>query len=220
MPQFEIDVVRTATSMQTITVTASTRQEAQDKALDEAGDHLYKELCATYELDSNNGRNTDELSDLQGSQLVLGCSCSNEHIAHPSYLIVQVTPQLVRTIKDGMDLCQQKGLLKVILAIPSPTTWASVNDDDSSGSVMGLGQMTITKADFCISAGMRHSDAIVESVDVTFDDLMQHILAKTPETVLSYGQDDDVQDLRELLAEDRENAAQKLSGADGDQPQS
>lgn len=202
MPEFNIDVVRRTTSTNTIRVDAANRQEAQEKALDQAGGK-YKELCSTYELDDNNGQNVDEFSDLLVSQLVLACSCSNDHIAHPSYVIVEVTPAMVRSVKDAMLLCQKEGLLKATLTIPSLITWAPVNDGITTRRDMGLGRIDVTKDNFCITAGTRHSDAVVESVDVSFGDLLQHIQDKVPETLVFFEEDSDEQELRERLANDR-----------------
>lgn len=47
---FEIDVTRLSYGSRTITVQASSLKEAQDLALDEAGNHLYKEADADYML--------------------------------------------------------------------------------------------------------------------------------------------------------------------------
>lgn len=216
MPKFDIDVVRTATCMKTITVNADNRLQAQDKALDQAGNHLYKELCATYALDDNRGRNVDEFSDLRASQLVLACSCSIEDITHPSYLVVQVTPELVRAVKNAMAMCQQHGLLKVVLAVPSTTSWAPSNDDGSTANAMGFEKMAVTKDDFCIFADMHYSNAVVESLDVPFNDLMQHISDKVPETVFFDGGDFEEQSLREQLADDRADQADALAAEAGE----
>lgn len=203
MPHFDIDVLRTATCIKTITVQADSRLEAQQKAIDQAGDYLYSERDAAYSLDMDSPQHVDEFSDLRASQLVLTCSCSNENVAYPSYVVVQVTPALIRSIKSATELCRKEGLLSVTLAIQSTSDWAPVNGYGSFDNDMGLGKVQITEDDFCISAGMRFSDAVVESVNVPFNDLMQHILDRVPETVFFDGEDADEQALREQLAEDR-----------------
>ena len=203
MPSFDVDVLRTATCVQTITVLADSRLEAQQKALDQAGDYLFSERDATYALNMEGGKNVDEFSDLPNSQLVLGCSCSDENVAHPAYVIVQATPALFRAIKTGMALCRDEGLLSVTLEIPSCAEWGPVRTYESFGNVMSHGKLAITKDDFCISAGMRHSSAVVESVDMTLNALMDHIQGGAPETIVHGGEETYEHALREQLDDDR-----------------
>lgn len=54
MPKFDIEVTRTGIGFATIRVEAQSQQEAELKALDEAGNHLYSEKASEYEL--TNGR--------------------------------------------------------------------------------------------------------------------------------------------------------------------
>lgn len=50
MPKFDIDVTRTGIGFATIRVEAPNQQEAESKALDEAGNHLFSEKTSEYEL--------------------------------------------------------------------------------------------------------------------------------------------------------------------------
>jgi len=49
--EYEVKVCRTAYAFHTIKVTAASPEEAEEKALDEAGDHLYSEKSSEYTLD-------------------------------------------------------------------------------------------------------------------------------------------------------------------------
>lgn len=48
--EFDIDVTRIGTGHRTIPVTANSLEEAQEKALDEAGDHIFSDKSSEYEL--------------------------------------------------------------------------------------------------------------------------------------------------------------------------
>jgi sorbitol-specific phosphotransferase system component IIBC len=50
MPNFDIDVTRIGVGFATLRIQANTLQEAQEKALDEAGDHSFSEKTSEYEL--------------------------------------------------------------------------------------------------------------------------------------------------------------------------
>lgn len=50
MPQFDIEMTRIGTGNTTITVQAANQIEAEELALDEAGNHLYNEKASEYEL--------------------------------------------------------------------------------------------------------------------------------------------------------------------------
>jgi hypothetical protein len=50
VPQFEIDVTRVGVGFATISVEADSLQDAQQRALDEAGNHEFSEKASEYEL--------------------------------------------------------------------------------------------------------------------------------------------------------------------------
>lgn len=208
MPQFDISMVRTATCTKTISVNAANRLQAQGMALDQAGDHLYKEQSATYELDTNDKRNADEFTGLPSSQLVIETYCDNEDAIVPAYVVLDVTPALVRSIKEAMLLCTEHKLLKVVLPIAFPISW---------GTALAIGQIDVTKVDFCVSTGMRHSSSRVQGINVMFNDLISHIASGKSETIFAHGMDQEKQELRDLFEWDKADAMANETGAE--QPQ-
>lgn len=49
--EFDVNVCRTSFAFTTIRVTATSQKAAEEKALDEAGDHLYSEKDCDYSTD-------------------------------------------------------------------------------------------------------------------------------------------------------------------------
>jgi hypothetical protein len=63
VPKFDIEVTRTGIGFATIRVEAQSRQEAEFKALDEAGNHLFSEKVGEYEL--TNGKAIDQSEKIE-----------------------------------------------------------------------------------------------------------------------------------------------------------
>jgi hypothetical protein len=51
MPKFQIPIIRSGFACRTIEVEAENQQEAEEKALDEAGDHEFSEHTSEYDVD-------------------------------------------------------------------------------------------------------------------------------------------------------------------------
>ena len=68
MPKFNVPIVRTSYQHATIEVEASNQEEANKAALNEAGDHLYKENSADYFLEDEPSIEENCLADI--SQLL------------------------------------------------------------------------------------------------------------------------------------------------------
>lgn len=72
MAKFKVDIVRISYSNKTIEVEADTQEEANNKALDEAGNHLFDEKNAEYQLE-NSAPNMNVVTEaLQGAYTMIG----------------------------------------------------------------------------------------------------------------------------------------------------
>ena len=72
MPKFTIPVVRISYQHRDIEVEAETQEEANNKALDEAGNHLFDEKNAEYQLESSIPNMNVVTAALQGAYTMIG----------------------------------------------------------------------------------------------------------------------------------------------------
>lgn len=207
METFEVDVVRTSFGVHTQKVLAENRLQAQDLALEMAGNYLYKPYHSAYALDDNNPYHEDEFSAMTESSLVMSTTCSNNMIAIPNYVQLPITAGLVREIKHAQALCAKHGFTKVTLACQDSANWSGTMDDGSA-SLKALGrdltELTVTNEDFCVHFCSADGSYVVESIDITFDQLDHHIQSGSFKTVICPGTDKEYEDLLNLLEEDRQ----------------
>lgn len=184
MPDFKIDVTRTGYAFATIPVKeAKNVVEAEELALDRAGDHTFTETSSDYSL-TNGSSAPDEFEGMSSRLLVIGAINPFEFSPLPSWAELTVDPELLRKLRRLSEACEElkaESLCVIGAELNAIPEWGPAN----VGYDLGMARFEISNEAFWLSVPVKYLDQSMTTVEVDLKTLLK-MMKEQPEGPLFF----------------------------------
>lgn len=178
--RFDVDVCRTGVGFATISVMARTAAEADELALDCAGDYEYSEKNSEYSLVHPSAPEERAQGPQRTMELVLELTHADTYALGPSTrlkgLVMEVTADTIRRWREVAGLCAAHGLSEARQLLPAVEllSWRGEFDEGNASVAIEGGEICSTATDLWVEATDRHNSVDVVSSVVDLADICRH----------------------------------------------